>query len=100
MDVKTLDAHIEVTPGVVGGRPRIAGRRIAVQQVALWHERIGRSAEEIAAEHDLSLADVYAALAYYHDHREALDEALAADEAFVDAFARQNPSRLPSHRDG
>lgn len=100
MEAKTLDAHIEVTPGVVGGKPRIAGRRIAVQHVAVWHERLGRSAEEIAAEYGLSLADVYAALAYYHDHREEIDRSMREDEAFAEAFEQQNPSQVRRRLDG
>ena len=100
MEAKTLDAHIEVTPGVVGGKPRIAGRRIAVQHVAVWHERMGQSAEEIAGEYDLSLADVYAALAYYHDHREEIDERIREDEAFAEAFERENPSGLRARLNG
>ena len=35
--------HIAVTPGIVGGKPRIAGHRITVQNVAIWHERIQKS---------------------------------------------------------
>ena len=96
MPATTLDSHIETTPGVVGGKPRIAGRRIAVQHVAVWHERLGLSAEEIAVEHDLSLADVYAALAYYHDHRAEIAEAIRADEAFAGALERQSrPAARP-----
>lgn len=100
MEPTTLDAHIEVTPGVLGGKPRIAGRRIAVQHVAVWHERLGQSAEEVAADYDLSLADVYAALAYYHDHREAIDESLRADDAVAEALARQNPSQRRARMNG
>jgi len=33
--------HIEVTPGVCGGRSRIAGHRIRVQDVVVWHEQKG-----------------------------------------------------------
>lgn len=100
MEANTLDAHIDVTPGVVGGRPRIAGRRISVQHIAIWHERIGLSAEEIAAEHDLSLADVYAALAYYHDHRDEIEAAIQEDEALAEAFERENESKLPRRLNG
>ena len=100
MEAKTLDAHIEVTPGTLGGKPRIAGRRIGVHHVALWHERLGRSAEEIAAEHDLSLADVYAALAYYHDHRAEIDRAIQEDEAFAEAFERANASQVRRRPNG
>jgi uncharacterized protein (DUF433 family) len=94
MNVPVLDRHIEVTPDVVGGKPHIAGRRITVQNIAIWHEYMGLSADEIAAEHDLSLADVYAALAYYFDHREDVERQIAEDEAFVETLRGQTPSIL------
>jgi uncharacterized protein (DUF433 family) len=34
-----LDDYIEITPGVAGGKPRIAGRWITIQDIAIWHER-------------------------------------------------------------
>ncbi|NOX61159.1 MAG: DUF433 domain-containing protein [Chloroflexi bacterium] len=91
---KTLDEYIETTPGIVGGKPRIAGRRISVQDVAIWHERLGRSVDEIAHEYDLSLAEVYAALAYYHAHRHEIDKAIEEDEAFVQKMREHIPSKL------
>lgn len=69
MVTKSLDGHIEITEGIAGGKPRIAGHRITVQNIVIWHELLGRSADEIAVEYDLTLADVYAALVYYYDHR-------------------------------
>jgi uncharacterized protein (DUF433 family) len=90
----TLDAHIEQTPGVRGGRPRIAGRRITVDDVAIMHRRLGQSVEEIVAKYDLSFADVHAALAYYYDHQAEIDQRIADDDAFVEAFKRDNPSKL------
>ena len=72
--MSTITEHIEITPGVCGGKPRIAGHRIKVQHVAVWHERIGMTPDAIVSEHPgLTLADVYAALAYYWDHREQID---------------------------
>src|SRR5918911_1655987 len=65
-------AHIVSTPGVLGGKPRIAGHRISVQDVAIWHERMGMSVDEIATEYNLTLGEIYAALSYYHDHREEI----------------------------
>ena len=94
MTPKTLDAHIDITPGVAGGKPRIAGRRITVQNVVVWHERMGKSADEIATEYDLSLADVYAALAYYFDHREGIDASIREGQAFAEALRAQTPSKL------
>lgn len=94
MSVKTLNGHIEITEGVVGGKPRISGHRITVQNIVIWHEMLGRSADEIAAEYDLSLADVYAALAYYHDNREIIDKSIREQETFVEALRQNTPSKV------
>ena len=94
MTATALDQHIEVTPGVAGGKPRIAGHRITVQNIAIWHERMNKSADEIAAEYDLKLADVYAALAYYFDHRAEIDQSIEEGEAFAEALRQQTPSKV------
>ncbi len=94
MSTKTLDRYIEKTPDVAGGKPRIAGHRITVQDIVIWHEWLGRSVDEIAAEYDLNLAAIYAALAYYHDHREEIDLAIKEDETFIKALRREIPSRV------
>jgi hypothetical protein len=44
-----LDKFIELTPGVLGGKPRVAGHRIRVIDVAIWHEKLGLSADSIAS---------------------------------------------------
>ncbi|WP_008312135.1 DUF433 domain-containing protein [Leptolyngbya sp. PCC 6406] len=41
--VSTIAEHIEITPGVCGGKPRIAGHRIRVQDIAAWHEQMNLS---------------------------------------------------------
>ena len=94
MAFKTLDEHIEITPNVMGGKPRIAGHRISVQDVAIWHEKMGQTAEQIAGEYNLRVADVYAALAYYHDHREEMDTSMSESEKFVDEMKKKIPSKL------
>lgn len=94
MATKTLDEHIEITPEIAGGKPRIAGHRITVQNVVVWHERMGRSVDEIATEYDLSVADVYAALAYYFDHREEIDRAIRESDALAEGLRQRTPSKL------
>lgn len=94
MIAEVLDRHIEVTPGIVGGKPRINGHRITVQNIVVWHERQGKSVDEICNEHDLGLADVYAALAYYFDHREAIDRNIEESEATIAALRQRSPSLL------
>jgi uncharacterized protein (DUF433 family) len=88
-------SHIEVTPGTCSGKPRIAGHRIRVQDVVLWTEE-GRSADEIVAGFpQLSLGDVYAALAYYHDHREQVDRDIRADHEFLQRLKPISSSDFP-----
>lgn len=91
---KLLDRHIERTPDIAGGKPRIAGHRITVHDIVIWHDRLGLSPDEIALDYGLTLADVYAALTYYHDHRAEVDASIEADESFVADLRRRTPSRL------
>ncbi len=90
----TLNKHIEITPGVRSGKPRLAGTRITVADVAMMYLQMGQSLEEIAGKYQLSLAAVYAAIAFYYDNREEIDRRTAEADAFADAFMRNNPSRL------
>ena len=94
MTTKTLDQHIEITPGIAGGKPRIAGHRITVENIVIWHERLGKSADEIATEYALSLADIYAALAYYFDRRSEIDQGIQGSAAFAEALRQRSPSKL------
>ena len=94
MSVQSLDRFIEADPSIASGKPRIAGRRITVQNVAVWHERLGRSADEICSEHDLTLAEVHAALAYFFDHREEIDRSIGQGEAIVESLRQATPSTV------
>jgi uncharacterized protein (DUF433 family) len=76
--------HIEITPGVCGGKPRIAGHRIRVQDIVVWTEHCGMPPDEIVARHpQLTLADVHAALAYYYDHVTDIRRELQEDEELI-----------------
>jgi uncharacterized protein (DUF433 family) len=87
--------HIVSTPGTCGGKPRIAGSRIRVQDIVVWHESWGLSPEEIVTNFpQLTLAQVYAALAYYYDHREEIRQHMKDAEALVEAFKQQYPSKV------
>jgi uncharacterized protein (DUF433 family) len=89
-----MSDYIETTPGTRGGKPRIAGTRITVADIVLMHRRLGRALEEIAGTYDLSLASVYAAMAYYYDHKDEIDRSLDEEESLAEAFRKNNPSRL------
>lgn len=60
------------TDDVLGGAPRIEGRRIGVLHVYEWVVEEGMDPETVASEFDLDLADVYRALAYYYDNAEEM----------------------------
>jgi uncharacterized protein (DUF433 family) len=92
----TLDrVRIVSTPGTCGGKPRIDGHRITVKHIVLDHQRRGLSPDEIVSAYpSLTLSDVYAALAYYHDHRAEIDADIKADDEHWAEIERQNPERL------
>lgn len=43
MQAAVLDRYITIDPAICHGRPHIAGHRIRVQDIAVWHERLGYS---------------------------------------------------------
>lgn len=82
--VVEIGSLITQTPGICGGRPRIAGTGVSVRRVVIWY-KLGFTPEEIADRiGHLSLAQVHAALAYYHANRERIEADLAAEEAEAD----------------
>ena len=90
-----ISEHIAITPGICGGKPRIAGHRIRVQDIVVWHEMMGMSADEILYHFpSISLADVYAALAYYYDHLEDIRQDIRESENFASDLAAKTPSIL------
>ncbi|MEL7141191.1 MAG: DUF433 domain-containing protein [Cyanobacteria bacterium J06643_4] len=88
--------HIQITPDVCGGKPRIAGRRIRVQDIAIAYEHHNMTPSEIVEDYKpgITLADVHAALAYYYDHVEEIRQHIREDEAFVAEMAAKTPSIL------
>jgi uncharacterized protein (DUF433 family) len=91
-----ISEHIEITPGVCGGRPRIAGHRIRVQDIVVWHEQMGLSPDEIVSRYPtITLSDVYAALAYYHDHFQEIRAHMQEDEDLVREMQAETSSKMP-----
>ena len=61
--------------------------------MVIWHERMGMSPDEIVYHYpSITLADVYAALSYYHDHLEEIRKDIEDDEI----FAREMQAKTPS----
>ena len=64
--------------------PHIQGRRISVRQVYALVEDRGEDPEAVADRYDLDVADVYHALAYYHDHPREMREVEATHEDAIE----------------
>jgi uncharacterized protein (DUF433 family) len=85
-----IGSLITQTPGICGGRPRIAGTGVSVRRVVVWH-KLGLTPEEIADRiGHLSLAQVHAGLAYYHANRGAIEADLASEGAEADRLEREH----------
>ncbi|MDP3112381.1 MAG: DUF433 domain-containing protein [Thermodesulfovibrionales bacterium] len=90
-DIGTL---IVQTPEMRGGRPRIAGTGVTVRRIVGWY-KLGLTAEEIVVEiPHLTLAQVHAALAYYHANREEIEQDIAEDEAVAEQLEQQHGKSL------
>ena len=72
-------------PEVRGGRPVVAGTALRVSDLASYHTLAGLTPEELSVQFDLDLARVHAALAYYYQHKAAVDAEIRAntDEAEI-----------------
>lgn len=88
--VVDIGAFIVRTPQVRGGRPRIAGTGVTVRRIVGWY-KLGLSPEEIADKFGhLTLAQVYAALTYYHANREEIEADIAAEDAEAERLEQEH----------
>ena len=93
-DIGTL---IVRSPEIRGGRPRIAGTGVTVRRIVGWY-KLGLTPEEIARRvGHLSLAQVHAALAYYHANREEIEADIAAEEETTERLEREHYLARQSH---
>ena len=82
------------SPDVCGGRLRIDGTRMTVNQLVVWYKQ-GYTPEEIADQYPhLTLAQVYTALAYYHANRDEIEVDLAAEKIEADRLERKYQQTL------
>jgi uncharacterized protein (DUF433 family) len=95
MEIVTSYQYIVKTTGVCGGKPRISGHRIRVQDIASDYDHLGLSPDDICDAHPgLNLAQVHAALAYYFDHRDEIATEIEADRKFAESFQQQHPDSV------
>ncbi len=88
--VRTEHPHIVRIEGLCGGRPIIAGTRISVRTI-VERVRLGDSPEQIVGNYPpLTLAQVYDALSYYHEHKSEIEAEIATDEEALAWVTRRN----------
>ena len=82
--------HIITKDSICGGMPIIKGTRISVADIAAYY-RMGLSSEEIQRElPHLNLAQIFDALSFYFDYRQAIDDEL--DRNSEERVSREFPS--------
>ncbi len=85
-DIGTL---IVRNPEIRGNRPILAGTGVSVRGIVVRYKR-GLTPEEIADSYGhLSLAQVYAALAYYHANQEVIEADLEAEDKLYDQLVSE-----------
>jgi uncharacterized protein (DUF433 family) len=89
-----MSDHIVKTEGVCGGKPRIRDRRVRVQDVAYYSEWCDWTPDQIAAELELTLAQVHAALSYYFDNIDEIRQDVRRGDAIREQLASQTPSKV------
>jgi uncharacterized protein (DUF433 family) len=90
VDIGTL---IVRTANIRGGRPRIAGTGITVENIVRW-DKMGLTPDKIVAERPhIPLAGVYAALAYYHANREEIERDIAEEDALYSQLEAEHAAR-------
>jgi uncharacterized protein (DUF433 family) len=76
---KEISTLLVSSHDVCGGRLRIDGTRITVNQIVVLYKQ-GYNPEHIADQYSyLTLAQVYAALAHYHANRDEVEADIAAE---------------------
>jgi uncharacterized protein (DUF433 family) len=83
--------HIVKTEGVCSGDPRIAGTRLTVHSI-IGQLQSGATIDDLLdgyAHIPLTRAQIHAALAYYYDHQQEIDDLLAAEDAAFQEAIRE-----------
>jgi uncharacterized protein (DUF433 family) len=96
---------VVVNPAVRDGRPVIGGTRLCVSDLAAHHTVAGLTPDQLARQFNLELGQVYAALAYYYQHKDDVDAEIerGAEEASPEVrtkAAERQPGLMRLVREG
>jgi uncharacterized protein (DUF433 family) len=82
---------IAMNPRIRNGRPYLIGTTVTVADVAIAKVYHNQDADGIAEWYSLTLAQVYAALAYYYEHKAELDEQIRQQIRRTEALWEKRP---------
>src|ERR1700678_4377455 len=83
---------IDRDSAIRGGRPKIAGTGLTVRRLVGWY-KMGMTPDDMALEYPhLTLAQVHAALAYYHANRGEIEADIAEEEQAAAHWERESES--------
>lgn len=92
---KVITERITKNAEIFRGKACIAGHRIRVMDIVIWHEDLSMSPDEIVAAYpELSLSDVHAALAYYFDNVEEIRRDIRHNGELANELRARFPSKL------
>ncbi len=83
-------------PEVRGGRPCIVGTDLRVLDIVISMIFAERTPDLLAEDYALSMAEVYAALAYYHCNKAEIDEDIREDFKRSDAIGNSGLVKVQS----
>ncbi|MCY4540483.1 MAG: DUF433 domain-containing protein [Chloroflexi bacterium] len=70
-------------PKLRGGRPCIVGAGLRVMDIVMEQQYGEREPESIAALYEIPISEVYASLAYYHQHKNEIDSDIQRDDDYI-----------------
>jgi len=89
--------YIVKEPDYCSGKAAIGTTRVRVNNVVFLHKE-GKTIDEIRVEYpSLTHAQIYAALAYYHDHKDEIEAELAEDEGWDEEHERHRADYFARH---
>jgi uncharacterized protein (DUF433 family) len=95
---KQMNTVVSGDESEIHDEPHVRDRRITVSHIHALVEERGLDAQTVADRFDLSAADVYHALAYYHDHPEEMRVVEQRRRERHDA-AKDDPKTITSPED-
>jgi uncharacterized protein (DUF433 family) len=88
-----LETTLVRTPEVCGGRLRIDGTRMTVNQIVTLHQQ-GLSAKQVVEQYpQRTLSEIYAVLAWYYANKTVFDQELAEEAAEEVRLASEHQRR-------